>query len=102
MFQVPRHLGYSQRQTPHRFEFRRAREDYPEEITCWGIDWREQMKFYTDRRPHPAYHYWRNVHPCYYCRRREYGSVRILKEAWIVKVERGSPRTMKPISSREA
>ncbi len=45
----------------------------------------------------PAYHYWHDVHPCYYCRRWERGSVRILKEAWIVKIERNSPRAMKPV-----
>jgi hypothetical protein len=66
MFRVPNYLGYSRRQTPHRFEFRRARAGYPEEITRWGINWRD------------------------------------LKEAWIVKIERGSPRAMQPMSSREA
>lgn len=99
MFGV-RITGYSRWQLPGRFEIYRSRAEWPDGFTIHGIDPREQMKLAPERRPHPAYHYWRDVHPCYYHRTWESGSVRIQKEAWIVKFERGSPGAMKPLSSR--
>lgn len=89
-------FGYSRRQLPGRFEVYRSRCEWPEGRTIWGLDWNEQMKLAPERRPHPAYLIWRDVHPCYYYRFWGCGTVQITKEAWVVKIERGSPRAMKP------
>ena len=96
MFKIPRPFGYSRRQIPNRFELYRSRAEWPKGDSIWGLDWHEQCKYAPERRPHPAYHYWRDVHPCYYHRSWQVRKVFIIKEAWMVKIERGSPRAMKP------
>jgi hypothetical protein len=88
--------GYSRWQLFGRFEMYRSRAEWPEGKTIFGLDWREQVKLAPERRPHPAYHYWRNAHPCYWHRKWQQGKTRIFKEAWLVKIERGSPRAIKP------
>lgn len=101
MFKTPILLSYSLRQLPGRFEVYRSRTEWPEGFTIQGIDPRKQMKLAPERRPHPAYHYWHNVHPCYYHRIWGRGRVHVLKEAWLVKIGRGNARAMKPLSTRQ-
>lgn len=81
MFSTGHITGYSRRQLPGRFEMSRSRAEWPEGKTIFGVDWREQMKLAPERRPHPAYFFWRDSHLCYWHRYWEQGKTRVLKEA---------------------
>jgi hypothetical protein len=66
---------------------------------------KDYLKFIPDRRPHASRQLSRTVHPCcyhsYYSHSRPSRQrVTILKEAWIVKIERHSPRAMKNIAEQ--
>ena len=59
-------------------------------------------KLVPERRPHPCRLRYRTAHPCYYHAHYTHWGPRgrrvlVLKEAWVVKIERRSPRAMRSL-----
>ncbi len=100
MFNSSQRLGFSRRLLEKHSIVNRVHAYWPPENTQISLAAQHYYKYVPERRPHPSRLYWRCAHPCYrhayYChffplRKR----VRVLREAWGVKIERHSPRAMR-------
>ena len=100
MFNTSQRLGFSRRLLEMRSIVNRVHAYWsPDDMQALPAA-KDYYKFVPERRPHPSRLYWRTVHPCqrlaYYShsfplRKR----VRVITEAWSVKIERHSPRAMR-------
>ena len=99
MFDVLRRLGYSRRMLEQRSLVNRVHVFWSEDDMTFPRQ-KDYWKLVPDRRPHPAYMITRSVHPCYFHAYHYRNKRTIIKEAWVVKVERNSARAIKPLSER--
>ncbi len=103
MFNTTQHLGFSRRLLEKRSTVNHVHAYWPLGDTQIPLAAQHYYKYVPERRPHPSRLYWRNAHPCYrhascshfFPRRKR---VLVLREAWLVKTERRSPRAMRNLS----
>lgn len=100
MFNATQHLSFSRRLLEKRSMVSRVHPYWPPGDTQIPPATQHYCKYVPERRPHPLRLYWRNAHPCYrhanyshfFPRRKR---VLVLREAWLVKMERRSLRAMR-------